>query len=363
MIARKFRKYLPLTVMLFLLTGPALLAQTDNSYGNSEQDKGATASELISGSSTSISGMVKFDTNLGWNFTKHFGVDLGVPYLLNTRPGIFAGTSGRIGYVNYPYVDCTYFFGCYYGEATSARIWTGELADVYAEAHYARTYRKYDFLTNLTGDAPTASFRKGLTSGRAQWDWFNHIDTSVHGFGPFVNFGLANGRMDQHFLPRPYDTNLPFKTLGYLADFEGGVQYKVWRRFNIGASVWDVLPMGPQRIYSSIVWEQPGESILDVGGPNTGPISVAAPSTTVPGTFGYLEGDPNHGRYWNSAFETIGSSRIDRDNGFSATLGFSPFKFMDVLIGYNRSVRYELDGVVVSVQFNANSLFRKITNF
>ena len=215
MIARKFRKYLPLTVMLFLLTGPALLAQTDNSYGNSEQDKGATASELISGSSTSISGMVKFDTNLGWNFTKHFGVDLGVPYLLNTRPGIFAGTSGRIGYVNYPYVDCTYFFGCYYGEATSARIWTGELADVYAEAHYARTYRKYDFLTNLTGDAPTASFRKGLTSGRAQWDWFNHIDTSVHGFGPFVNFGLANGRMDQHFLPRPYDTNLPFKTLGW----------------------------------------------------------------------------------------------------------------------------------------------------
>ena len=36
---------------------------------------------------------------------------------------------------------------------------------------------------------------------------------------------------------------------------------------------------------------------------------------------------------------------------------------MDVLIGYNHSVRYALDGVSVTVQFNANSLFRKMTNF
>jgi hypothetical protein len=70
---------------------------------------------------------------------------------------------------------------------------------------------------------------------------------NFHGFDPFVNFGLASGRMDQHSLPRPYDTDLPFQTLGYMADFEGGVQYKVWRRFTLGASMWDVLPMGPQR--------------------------------------------------------------------------------------------------------------------
>ena len=39
-------------------------------------------------------------------------------------------------------------------------------------------------MTNLTGDFPTASFRKGLTSGRMQWDWFNHLDTNIHGFDP-----------------------------------------------------------------------------------------------------------------------------------------------------------------------------------
>ena len=118
------------------------------------------------------------------------------------------------------------------------------------------------FLTNLTGDAPTASYNKGLTTGRAEWGWFNHIDTNLLGFGPFVNFGLANGRMDQHFLPRPYGTICPF---GYWA-------------------IWLTL-------------------------------------------------------------REASSTRCSGD------------------IGYNHSVRYALDGVAITVQFNANSLFRKMTNF
>jgi hypothetical protein len=170
--------------------------------------------------------------------------------------------------------------------------------------------------------------------------------------------------MDQHFLPRPYNTNLPFRTLGYLADFEGGVQYKMWRHVTLGASMWDVRPMGPQRIYSNIVWNQPGEPILDVGGPaligGGTPITSAA---VVPASFGYIAGDPNHGRYWNSSFETVGPSYIARDNGYSGTLGLSPFKSFDILIGYNHSVRYALDTVSVTLQFNANSLFRKVTNY
>jgi hypothetical protein len=35
---------------------------------------------------------------------------------------------------------------------------------------------------------------------------------------------------------------------------------------------------------------------------------------------GYLAGSPNDGRYWNSRFEALGDSHIDRDNGYSATL-------------------------------------------
>jgi hypothetical protein len=349
-----------------LLTCSVVRAQDDNN-GNwlwGGEDKGPTVTETFSGSSNSISGMLKADTSLGWNFSRNFGVEVGVPYLLDTRPGIFAGTSGRIGYVNYPYISCTYFFGCYYGVATSSRLWAGELGDVYADAHYTRTYRKYDFSTVLTADTPTASFRKGLTTGRLQADWFNHVDVNVHDFTPFVNFGLANGRMDQHFMPRPFDTDLPFTTLGFMSDWEGGVSYNLWHHIGIGASVWDVLPTGPQKIYSNLVWDQPGSSILVVGSPSTSAITTLQPSATgLPGNFGYLVGDPNHGRYWNTAFETTGPAYIARDNGFSGTVSFSPSKYMDIQIGYNHSVRYHLDDVVFTVAFKANSLFRKATRY
>ena len=372
--ARKYLKHLVWGTVL-VLTCSVLHAQDYDPNGKPHEDKGPTASEIVSGSSNSIGGMVKLDTSIGWNFTKNFGVDVGVPVMFATRPGIFAGTSNRLGYVTTPFIGCTFFFGCYTGYSTSSRIWTGELADGYVEAHYTRPYKRYNFATNITGDLPTASYRKGLTTGRVQWDWFNHIDTDVHGFSPFVNFGLANGRMDQHFLPRPFNTDLPFRTLGYLADFEGGVQYKVFRRLTVGFSVWDILPFGPQKIYSNLVWEDPGQNnILAITGPAPNsalPASFRAnkqvilplPSNGTIGTYGYLAGDPNHGRYWNTAFETVGPNWIDRDNGFSPTLSFSPAKFMDVELAYSHSVRYALDSVYVTLGFNANAVFRKFTNY
>lgn len=325
---------------------------------NTGRESGATASETVSGTSTSVSGGLMFDTSVGWNFNRHFGVDVGVPYLMFTRPGLFEDTAGYQGYIPVPYQFCDFFFGCYYAVGTSPRMWAAELGDVYADVHYARTYRQYNLATVLTGDLPTASFRKGLTNGRVTWDWFNHVDTNFHGFDPFVNFGLANGRLDQHFLMRPFNTDLPFRTLGYLADFEGGVQYKVWRRFTVGASMWDVLPFGPQKMYSELVW-QGAESPAGMLIPTT-PVRTAV---NRPAVLGYLAGSPNHGRYWNDAFETVGNSDIDRDNGYSATLAFSPQKMFDVQLGYNHSVRYRLDQIVFTVQFNANSLVRKLTNY
>jgi hypothetical protein len=53
--------------------------------------------------------------------------------------------------------------------------------------------------------------------------------------------------------------------------------------------------------------------------------SVLPPPPSTIGNFGYVIGDPNHGRYWNSAFEIVGPDYIRRDNGYSPTLAFSPF--------------------------------------
>ena len=127
MSAKEVGKYLLLG--LVVVFGCSELMAQDTWNGKIGEDRGPTASELFSASSTNVSGMLNFDTSVGWNFSKNFGFDVGAPYLFDTRPGVFASTSGRIGYVNYPYVGCTYFFGCYYGVATSSRMWAGELGD------------------------------------------------------------------------------------------------------------------------------------------------------------------------------------------------------------------------------------------
>lgn len=62
-----------------------------------KSETGLTASELFSGSSNSVSGMLNFDQSVGWNFTPGLGVDVGVPYSLVTRPGIFESTNGYQG--------------------------------------------------------------------------------------------------------------------------------------------------------------------------------------------------------------------------------------------------------------------------
>ena len=110
-----------------------------NNSGINGEGVGPTASELITGNSTSVTGGLTFDSSVGWNFNQHIGADVVIPYLLLTRPGLFEDTTGYQGYVQYPYVGCAYFFGCYYGVGTSPRMWAGELGDLYGDVHYART--------------------------------------------------------------------------------------------------------------------------------------------------------------------------------------------------------------------------------
>jgi hypothetical protein len=150
-----------------------------------------------------------------------------------------------------------------------------------------------------------------------------------------VNFGLANGIMDRHILPRPYSQDRPFRTLGFVADFEGGTSYKLWRKLTVGASMYSVIPTGQQKLFSEYLrWD-------------------GLRSAT----------NSQHGRVWETAFETVGPARIARDNGYSGWAAFTPARLVDVEVGYSRSVRYAQDKVTFTVALNANSLARKLTNY
>ena len=165
--------------------------------------------------------------------------------------------------------------------------------------------------STLTGRAPTGNTRLGMSTGRATFEWDNHFDRSFLGLQPFANAGVANSISDTHFFVRP------FSTLGMVALLEGGATCKVLHVASVGASLYADEPWGQQKVYSKL---------------RAGPSKTAA--------------------------ETVGSAALARDNGFSAWIGASPIPYLDLEVGYNRSVHYDLNTVSFGVGLNLGSLFK-----
>ena len=115
-----------------------------------------------------------------------------------------------------------------------------------------------------------------------------------------------------------------------MADFEGGAGYKFEGGFANGASAYALVPDGPQKVFSRLV----------------------APEFA-------LAGDGYHNRYFDSAFETTGSSDVARDNGFSGWVELTRLKHMDLQIGYTQSVQYALDTVTLMWNFDGSFLFKE----
>jgi hypothetical protein len=317
-VKQVFNFALACLVSVFLFAGTRLFAQAslfDSANWQGAEEKGPTAEVQARGSSSHNGEVTTFDVSLGYNLNSYIGVDAGVPFYFVRRPSFFANNRD------------------------AGRIWMDGLGDPYVDLRFNGTSRGVNVLSVVTGTAPTASFRKGMTMGRVGVDWYNHVDGSIHGFTPFANFGLGNALLDRHVLPRPYLQDLPFRTFGFQSNFEGGLSYKLWRKFELGASMYAIVPAGNQRVYSELVRQDMPASSLSLLTPD------------------------NHGRAWETAFETTGPARLDRDNGYSGFLSFSPLHAMDVQVGYVHSVRYAMDRVTFTLAFNANAIARKLTNF
>jgi hypothetical protein len=137
---------------------------------------------------------------------------------------------------------------------------------------------------------------------------------------------LANSISDTHFFTRP------FTSLGFVSHFEGGVKLKLSHYFSLGVSAYDILPSGQQKIYSKLIKSE-------------GTVSGVS-SRSRKGVF-----ESNH--------VTIGDAAIARDNGYSAWFDITPSSYMDLELGYNRSIPYALNTVSFGVGFNLGYLARK----
>ena len=259
-----------------------------------KQEAGMTASLEFDGSYDSSGAVYELDSSIGYAFSGHFAMGLGVP--------VYFAQSSSSGQSNSVY----------------------QVGDPSLGLQFKFPNPQLTYNTNLTGVFPTANTKHGFSTGRVTYDWSNHFDHAFSLLTPFVDAGVANSIMDTRLYHRPYTT------LGYNAHFAAGANKDVWKFFTVSASAYDILPWGPQKIYSRVAGLQSGNPLAG-----------------------------KHGRVFETSTVTSGGASLTRDNGYSASLDASPTPVLDLGVGYTRSVRYALNTVSFSVGVNVGALAKK----
>lgn len=281
-------------VAALALSATALCQQpaTDNT--------GFTSSVEFGGSAGSGEHVLKLDTDAGYNFSQHVGVNFGVPFY-------FAGgstTSTTGGKTSY----------------SSSGIGAPHAAVVLNFANPSVNYT-----TAGTVFFPAGDTTHGLSSGQTSFDWNNRFE---HAFGrvtPFGEAGISNTMVDTRQFNRPYTTH------GNNAHLLGGLGVDLTDKINWGASVYDIAPWGTQTVYSRTVAHQSG---------------AAAVSTT----------KAQNNRFFAQNGVTTGTADIAKDDGFSTWVDLSPSPVVEIEVGYTRSVRQSLNEVSFGVKVDVAKL-------
>ena len=183
------------------------------------ESDGFVVNERLRGSVNEFGVITKLDNAVGYNFNRHFGVDVGLPVYFVRPSDSYAAMLG------------------------AARNGIG---NVYADLRFQAVNPAVNFASMLTATAPTGDKASGFSTGRPTYDWTNHFDRSFGRLTPFANVGIANTISDTPFFIRP------FSTLGFVGHLEGGAEYRLVSQLSVGASAYDIAPSGQQRIVSRV---------------------------------------------------------------------------------------------------------------
>ena len=307
----RFRAYLcaALCASMILLTSASVIqAQTPNPAASGSTAKPAEGftpgwglAVKFEGSSSGDGAVYDVASGVGYNFTRHFGIDMGVPYY-------FVGTPSSIKQKN-----------------PTALSGNG-LGDVFADLklNYPGHTLNYASTIHLTG--PIADKKKGLSTGHATWNWSNHFEHGWGNFTPFVDGGVGNTIPDKRYFTRPY---LAF---GYSAQFEAGTGIDAGP-FSLTVAAYDVAPWGTQTVISRVFRCSAGTTCTATG------------TTT------------NRKSYTSTSVAT-GGAALTRDNGFDAGIEIKPVHYLDLEFDYSRSVPLKVNIFSFGVSIDISALTR-----
>ena len=249
-----------------------------------EMQKGFTGFEEFQGTLNSDSKNFKLDSNAGYDFNKHFGIFVGMPFY-------FANTQTTTTQVN--------------GTATTTTtdVTNNGLGNAYFGFAMRAPNKTLDYSSTITMAAPTGSTSKGFSSGRANADWDNRFEHAFNRLTPFFDGGLANAVPDTGLNTKP------FTSLGLLTHLEEGGEFELVKHFSVGGSGYEIVPFGNQKIFSKIVGK----------------------------------GQSGKGKGNNSFDQSAVSSGsgLTRENGFNSWVAFDPTPLWRVQLGFTRSVTYQ----------------------
>jgi hypothetical protein len=289
-------------LVLCLVVGARSFAQKPSSPDSSDTPPGLTEIESFQGTVNSGESVLKLDSTLGWDFTSHFGMFAGVPlYLAHSSSS--TTTTG-----------------------TTTTTTPGSNHDGIGNAYLGFVVRapnpNMDYSTALTLGAPTGNTKKGLSTGRATFDWDNQIEHAFGRFTPFLEGGVSNTVPDSRLLTRP------FTSLGLVTHWQEGGGFDLLPHFSANGAAYEIVPFGNQKIFSRLVGS--GQTAKGTG--------------KKPPAF-------------ETAAETSGTG-ITQETGFSAWLGFDPTPIWSVELGYTRSVTFALNSFTFNLRMNVGKLLR-----
>jgi hypothetical protein len=257
------------------------------------RESGFTSYVEFGGTSDSDGQIYEVNSNVGYDFTSHFGLAVGAPIYFVRPSSTTTGTS------------------------------TSGLGNPYLALRLKYPGPTLNYSSALAGSAPVGDSKKGLSTGRATFDWTNHFDHAFSDLTPFVELGIANATPDSRLFLRPYTT------LGFNTHLQGGASYDVWKFISLGASGYDILPSGQQTVFSRVTRGQ-GNA-----------------------------GRAHHGRVFENNQQTTGGASIGRDDGFSTFVDANPSRSVDLELGFTRSFVYDLNSVSFSIGINLGQMYRQ----
>lgn len=291
-----------------LCAGQGTRAQTPNAAatGATKSDEGFypgwTLGTRFEGSTSGDGSVYDLGFGGGYNFSRHFGVSLGLPYY-------FVGTPSAV-------------------KTSDPQAVSGSgIGNISADLRWLFPGSTVNYASTVHLGAPTGDIKKGFSTGHATWNWANHMEHAWGNFTPFIDAGVGNTVQDTKYLHRP------FMTFGYNAQFEAGTEVDAGP-FSISGSAYDVAPWGTQTEVSRV--------FRCSGNGNCGSNGKSA----------------NRKGYLDSSVQS-GDASLVRDNGFNASVEVKPAKTVDLEFDYSRSVPLRLNTFSFGIGLDLGMIIRR----